>query len=176
MGNQLDISRPLATPTPQLTQSMSLEQLDAHRKAIAFDVEVILDGYWDRRPPADVKAGILSDWCDALEDWSKEQILFVLRDWREKKPSSKPNPGHIVQVLKEMRGKAEAARSLAQPKPAPVVVVDDTPMTPEQRVEHEANLARFIGRREMPRAQSEATTRANINAAKAQLKAAGVVQ
>ena len=96
---------------------MSLEELGAHRKAIAFDVEVILDGYWDRRPPADVKAGILSDWCDALEDWSREQILFVLRDWRAKKPSSKPNPGHIVQVLKEMRGKAEVARSLAQPKP-----------------------------------------------------------
>ena len=101
---------------------MSLEELDAHRKAIAFDVEVILDGYWDRRPPADVKAGILSDWCDALEDWSKEQILFVLRDWRAKKPSNKPNPGHIVKELKEMRGHAEVARSLAQPKP-----VDATP-------------------------------------------------
>ena len=121
---------------------MSLEELDAHRKAIAFDVEVILDGYWDRRPPADVKAGILSDWCDALEDWSREQILFVLRDWREKKPSSKPNPGHIVQVLKEMRGKAEVARSLAQPKPVEVTP-ERGPVSAEMKARADAMIAQF---------------------------------
>lgn len=116
----LTLHKPLAAPTPQLAQSMSPQRLDAHRKAIAFDVEVILDGYWDKRPPEDVKAGILADWCDALEDWSGEQVLFALRKWRDENENKKPNPSHILSMLKEIRGRAEVARAKkASVEPSP---------------------------------------------------------
>ncbi|MGB1215960.1 MAG: hypothetical protein ACPG4X_21515 [Pikeienuella sp.] len=101
---------PVSTPTPQHAQSLSQDQLDAHRQQIAFDVEVILDGYWDKRPPEHVKAGIMADWADSLEDWTPEQILFALRKWRGENPSKKPNPGHITAILKDMRGRAEVNR------------------------------------------------------------------
>jgi len=75
-----------------------------------------MDGYWDRQPPAHVKAGILADWADALQDWLPEQILYALRKWRSEFPSKKPNPGHIIGILKQLRGRAEAQR---QPKATP---------------------------------------------------------
>lgn len=112
-------TRAIATPTPRHAQSLSQDQLDAHRRAIAFDVEVILDGYWKDRPPENVKAGILADWADTLEDWTQEQILYALRKWRNENPSRKPNPGHILGILKMMRGKAEVKRN--PPAPAPQI-------------------------------------------------------
>ena len=110
---------PVGSPTPQHSQSLSQDQLDAHREALAFDVEVILDGYWDKHPPPHVKAGILADWSDALEDWTQENALYGLRKWRNENPSKRPNPGHILAILKEMRGRAEAKRrDAAPPTPA----------------------------------------------------------
>jgi|AntRauTorckE5430_2_1112549.scaffolds.fasta_scaffold11194_3 hypothetical protein len=98
---------------------MSRDEQDAHRARIAFDVEVILDGYWKDRPPENVKAGILADWADTLEDWTQEQILYALRKWRNENPSRKPNPSHILGILKMMRGKAEVKRN--PPAPAPQI-------------------------------------------------------
>ena len=108
--------RNIPAPTPQLAQSLSPDQLDAHRTQIAFDVEVVMDGYWDKQPPAAIKAGILADWCDALEDWTQEQVLFGLRKWRNENPNKRPNPGHILSILKDMRGRKELERN--PPKPA----------------------------------------------------------
>ena len=115
--NNLPATRAIAAPTPQLAQSLSQDRLDEHRAKIAFEVEVIMDGYWDKHPPAHVKAGIMADWADSLEDWTQEQILYALRKWRDQFPSKKPNPGHIKGMLKETRGRAEARRNPA-PKPA----------------------------------------------------------
>jgi len=98
---------------------MSRDEQDAHRARIAFDVEVILDGYWKDRPPEQVKSGILADWADTLEDWTQEQVLYALRKWRNENPSRKPNPGHILGILKMMRGKAEVKRN--PPAPAPQI-------------------------------------------------------
>lgn len=58
----------------------------------------------------------MADWADALEDWTQEQILYALRKWRNSNPSRKPNPGHILSILKELRGRAEAKRN---PTPQP---------------------------------------------------------
>jgi hypothetical protein len=93
------------------------ERID-HRARIAFDVEVILSGYWRDFPPDQVKAAILADWCDELEDWTQAQILYALRKWRKDNPDKRPNPGHIRAILIELRGKAEAARAAKEP-PAP---------------------------------------------------------
>jgi len=93
---------------------MSPQELEGHRKKISFDVEVILQGYWQALPPEQIKAAMLADWADSLEDWEHKQILWALRKWRNENPNKKPNPGHILSILKEARGKAEVKR--AQPK------------------------------------------------------------
>lgn len=53
-----------------------------------------------------MKAAILADWMDELEDWTTEQIRHCLRRWRELNPNKKPNPGHILGMLKGERGRA----------------------------------------------------------------------
>ena len=90
----------------------------------------MLDGYWDRMPPAEIKAGILADWADTLEDWNQEQVVYALRKWRDANPSRKPNPGHILCVLKELRGRKEAQRM--------AVSVQDDPEA--ERKEHTAEM------------------------------------
>lgn len=128
MMNEITARQRIAAPTPQLTRSMSQGEQDAHRARIAFDVEVILDGYWKDRPPENVKAGILADWADTLEDWTQDQILYALRKWRNETPSRKPNPGHILGILKMMRGKAEVNRN----PPAPAPQIERQRATPEE--------------------------------------------
>lgn len=111
-------SQDIPTATPQLAQSMSPQKLAEHRKKISFDVEVILQGYWQALPPEEIKAAMLADWADSLEDWSHKQILWALRKWRNENPNKKPNPGHILSILKLERGKAEAKRMKAKaPEP-----------------------------------------------------------
>lgn len=70
----------------------------------------MLDGYWQNRPGDKMKAAILADWMDELEDWHIDQIRAALRKWRSAHPSKKPNPGHIVAILKGERGKAWVAQ------------------------------------------------------------------
>jgi len=57
----------------------------------------------------------MADWCDALEDWTQEQIVWALRKWRNENPNKKPNAGHILAVMKEARGRKIAAQ-LPKPK------------------------------------------------------------
>ncbi len=94
---------------------MQPRELEDHRRAIASDVEMILDGYWKDRPAPEMKARILADWADTLEDWEQRQVLWALRKWRNDFPNKKPNPGHILIVLKDKRGRAVAERA----KPIP---------------------------------------------------------
>lgn len=57
----------------------------------------------------------MADWCDALEDWTQEQIVWALRKWRNENPNKKPNAGHILGLMKEARGRKIAAQ-LPKPK------------------------------------------------------------
>ena len=100
----------LPAPTPQLSQSLPPQKLEENRTKIVFDVEVILSGYWKEFPAKEMKAAILADWADTLEDWEPQQVLWGLRKWRNENPSRRPNPGHILGILKEARGKAETGK------------------------------------------------------------------
>lgn len=84
---------------------------------IAFEVEVILQGYWDSQPPAQVKAAMLADFADSLDDWTLEQVLYSLRKWRNEFPNKRPNPGHIMAILRDMRGRAEVKRMPVPDRP-----------------------------------------------------------
>lgn len=76
-----------------------------------------MDGYWQSSPPPQIKAGILADWMDALEDWKQETIVAALRKWRNDNPSKRPNPGHILAMLKDGWGRKVARET----KPAPMI-------------------------------------------------------
>ena len=52
-----------------------------------------------------------------LQDWTQEQILWALRKWMVDEPNRKPNPGHILGIMKTARGKKEAAKLAALPRP-----------------------------------------------------------
>lgn len=71
-------------------------------------IEVVLEGYWRENMSNDMRSAILSDWCDELEDWPVESIKGALRLWRRENPNKKPNPGHIVQLLKKAWGEKNA--------------------------------------------------------------------
>lgn len=79
---------------------------------------MILQGYWQQQLPDAIKAAHLADWSDTLQDWTHEQVLWGLRKWRNENPSKKPNPGHILSILKAQRGKTEAAK-MQQPATEP---------------------------------------------------------
>ena len=91
-----------------MTQSLSQRECDEHRARIAIEVEIVLDGYWQKQPSEKMRIAILADWMDALEDWHVDQVREALRSWRSEFPSKKPNPGHIEKILKERRGRVHA--------------------------------------------------------------------
>lgn len=109
------------TPTPELTKSLSPQELDAHRGRIASEVRVVLSAYFQPSEPEEIRAAQLAWWCDSLEDWTQEQVVYGLRKWNMDNPRLRPTPGDIVKLLKQVRGEREAARQKAKPvsKPEP---------------------------------------------------------
>ena len=106
-------------PTPQVSASMSSQELAEHRASLSFEVEVVMSGYWQTDMDPKLRAAVMVDWADELEDWSVKQVKWALREWRRNNPRRKPNPGDIVGILKEQRGRAEAAKLAALPRPEP---------------------------------------------------------
>lgn len=78
-----------------------------------------MSGYWQTDMDPKLRAAVMVDWADELEDWSVKQVKWALREWRRNNPRRKPNPGDIVGILKEQRGRAEAAKLAALPRPEP---------------------------------------------------------
>lgn len=131
-------------PTPQLAQSMSPQDLQGHRGKICFEVEIVLSGYWQTFPAPEIKAGILADWADALQDWSTEQVVWALRKWREDNPNKRPNPGHISKMLKDARGKAEAERAAQRRQAEKPEEPNVAKVSPEKRAEIDAMVRRMF--------------------------------
>lgn len=118
MGN-LIVKTAIPTPTPQVTRQMDVHEVQRHRAKIAFEVEVVLQGYWQAELSSEMKAAVMADWSDELEDWTVEQVRWGLRQWRKDNPRRKPNPGDVVAILKEQRGKTEMAKLAAIAPPQP---------------------------------------------------------
>lgn len=107
---------------------MPPSEIARHRAEIAVAVEVVLHGYWRDDMPDAMRAAILADWCDELEEWPPESVRAALRKHRREKPSTKPNPGHILAILKESWGKRHAEQvraALTPPEPRPEPVTAD---------------------------------------------------
>ena len=79
-----------------------------------------MSGYWQTDMEPMLRAAVMCDWADELQDWTVEQVRWGLRQWRSENPRRKPNPGDIFGILKAQRGKVEAAKMAAlAPPPEP---------------------------------------------------------
>jgi hypothetical protein len=99
----------IPSPTPELSRSMGSAELTAHRAKIAFDVKTVLSAYFQPHEAEEVKAAQLAWWCDELQDWTQEQVLWALRKWNRDFPDKRPTPGHILAICKDARGRKIAA-------------------------------------------------------------------
>jgi hypothetical protein len=113
MTTELATYQSIPTPTPQIAKSLSQPQLDAHRAKIASEVKVVLSAYFQPHEDERIKAAQLAWWCDELEDWTQEQVVWALRQWNRDNPRLRPTPGDIVAVLKRKRGETFAAQRKA---------------------------------------------------------------
>lgn len=117
MGNEL-ARVDIPPPTPQVAKSLSPQGLEDHRAKIAFEVRTVLSAYFQPHEAEEIRAGQLAWWCDELQDWTQEQVVYSLRKWNRENPDKRPTPGHIVAIMKELRGRKIAAQLPKQePKP-----------------------------------------------------------
>lgn len=114
--------------TPYESVSREPREIAAHRKVVSGLVEIVLDGYWRDDLSQAMRTAILADWADELEDWPAESVQDALRQWRRENPSKKPNPGHILRILKQAWGErhADQVRAVVERlrAPAPLNIPD----------------------------------------------------
>lgn len=110
--------------TPQIrryAQSLSPQECDKHRAWIGCRVEALLDPYWDKRPDEMTKVIILSDWMNAFEDYSPEEIQRACRNWHlGDKKNTKPKTGDIVDAMnfsRKINWKIEPQIFIPPPEP-----------------------------------------------------------
>lgn len=103
-------------------------ECDAHRKAICLEVEIVLKGYWQDKRSFEMDAAVKAWWMDELEDWTAEQVRWAMRKWCRDNPDRRPNPGHILGLLRESWGKRHAHQvraALAPPVEQPKERISD---------------------------------------------------
>lgn len=115
--NDVERRKEYPSPTPQMSMGMGPSELMTHRGAIAIEVKIVLSAYFKPSEDDDIRAGQLAWWCDELQDWTQEQVVWALRQWNRDNPDKRPTPGHILGIMTAMRGKREAARLAGLPKP-----------------------------------------------------------
>ena len=118
MTTELTLRAEIPHPTPQHAKSLSQQQLSDHRATIASEVKIVLSAYFQPHESDEIKAGQLAWWCDELQDWTQEQVVWALRQWNRENPRIRPTPGDIVGICKLARGRKIAA-ALPKQKPEP---------------------------------------------------------
>jgi hypothetical protein len=136
-------------PTPRHSKSLSPQELQDHRRQIASEVKTVLSAYFQPHEAEEIRAAQLAWWCDELQDWTREQVVWGLRKWNRENSRARPTPGDILGLLTAMRGKREAEKLKALPAPPDE---DRTPVTKEraQQIMEAAGFApkTFISNRE----------------------------
>ena len=128
------LRRVIPPATPELTKSLSQQEVVEHRQRIASEVRVVLSAYFQPHEDDAIKAAQLAWWCDELEDWTQEQVVWGLRKWNREEPRKRPTPGDILSILKAQRGKTEAAK------------MDPLPPTPERKPVSEEAAAEILAK------------------------------
>jgi hypothetical protein len=103
-----------AAPIQLYAQSLSPQECDRHRAWIGVRVEALLIDYWREKPSDLVKAEILADWMDALQNFTPDEIRRACRDYLSSPDCQrKPKPGDIRSLVI----KARQAVVASLPKP-----------------------------------------------------------
>lgn len=118
MGTDI-AKRDIPTPTPRHDRSLSPQELADHRQKIASEVKIILSAYFQPHETQEIQSAQLAWWCDELQEWTREQVVYALRQWNRDEPRRRPTPGDITQLLKQLRGRKEAERMAREPMPEP---------------------------------------------------------
>ena len=132
----------IPAPTPELTKSLPPQERIEHRQEIAFEVKTVLSAYFQPHEDDEVKASQLAWWCDELEDWTREQVVYGLRQWNAKNPRLRPTPGDITALLKQIRGERMAERQKSAHKPQEP---ERTQMTEAEKKERAERAQRIMG-------------------------------
>lgn len=135
-------TRPAFIQTPHYVQSLSPREAFEHRAWIGVRIEALLDGYWNSRPSDAVKAEIMADWMDALENYHPDEIRAACRGYvNGPNRDRKPKTGDIVELIVGKR--TEVRRSLPKPPEPPIGRVDDPVELEARRRKAEEIMARF---------------------------------
>ncbi len=117
MATEVAHRREIPSPTPQHDKSLSPQELHDHRAAIAFEVKTVLSAYFQPHEADEIKAAQLAWWCDELQEWTQEQVVWGLREWNRNYPRARPTPGDILGIMKAARGRKHAQKIDPQPEP-----------------------------------------------------------
>lgn len=109
-------ARPQWLATPLLTSSLPPHDLDKHRAWIGIKVEAVLYGYWQSSPPPMVKAEMVKAWMDALQNFTKPEIIAAFSKHVADNPNKRPNEGHICALILAARAN-DVARLPKPPEP-----------------------------------------------------------
>jgi hypothetical protein len=93
--------------TPPLSKSLGLQDLGKHRAMVAIELEVLakkMDRFgWERDRGSAAHDRLLTDWMDALQDYSLQEVQKACRAAVLANPNKVPNEGHIVAQIKAAR-------------------------------------------------------------------------
>ena len=84
-------------------------------------MRTVLSAYFQPHESEEIRASQLAWWCDELQDWHREQIVWALRKWNREHPRHRPTPGDIATICKAERGRRHAeavklAASVCEPE------------------------------------------------------------
>lgn len=127
MTTEITFRREVPPATPRHARLLSPQERKAHRETIAFSVKTVLSAYFQPHEAEEIRAAQLAWWCDELQDWSHEQVVWGLRKWNRASPRLRPTPGDIVAILKAARG-----RKIAAEMPREETGPDRKPVTREE--------------------------------------------
>lgn len=128
--------------TPHYAQSLPPQERSKHRVWIGVRIEALLDGYWNARPSDAVKAEIMADWMDALENYHPDEIRAACRGYvNGPNRDRKPKTGDIVELIVGKR--TEVRRSLPKPPEPPMARVTNPQELEARRRKADEIMARF---------------------------------
>lgn len=126
--------------------SLTPQECDEHRAWIGVRIEALLDPYWDKRPSDLVKAEIVMDWMDALQNYSPDEIRAGCRRYLSgAKRASKPKPGDIRAECDAMRAdilRDYDLRMMREAAKRPVFVAPDP--SPEELAQKRARAQEWV--------------------------------
>ncbi len=116
--------------TPLLSKSLDSQQLGQHRALVAVELEVLAKKFdrfgWERDRGKVAHDRLMSDWMDALHDYTLPEIQKACKAAVLDNPSKMPNEGHIKALIIKQRGKD-------MPKPIEAAEPDRPEPTPEMK-------------------------------------------